>query len=223
MLTRVTITGADDGVDPAELQALSSEFPFVEWGILFSSTRRGLARYPSQEWTLRLTAEWSATPFALSAHLCGSFARFVAQQPVLREAAFPRMQFNGVGISDAMNIVAAPDVEVILQARNELELDGACGYAARTDNVSVLFDVSGGTGQAPTAWLTSLLAGVRLGYAGGIGPENVVGVVRELEVINQSSPFWIDMESGVRTGDVFDLARVRAVLEATAPLVRRAS
>lgn len=40
-LTRVTITGADDAVEPAELQALSHEFPFVEWGILHSYKRFG--------------------------------------------------------------------------------------------------------------------------------------------------------------------------------------
>jgi hypothetical protein len=32
-------------------------------------------------------------------------------------------------------------------------------------------------------------------------------------------PFWIDMESGVRTDDRFDLTKVTRVLERTAPYV----
>ena len=35
-LTRVTITGADDSVEPRALAELSEAFPFVEWGLLMS-------------------------------------------------------------------------------------------------------------------------------------------------------------------------------------------
>ena len=41
MLERITVTGADDLVDPAELCAIAADFPFVEWGILFSAKRTG--------------------------------------------------------------------------------------------------------------------------------------------------------------------------------------
>ena len=47
MLTTVTITGADDRVDPWELARLSEEFPHVEWGVLISTGRAGTPRYPS--------------------------------------------------------------------------------------------------------------------------------------------------------------------------------
>ena len=32
----VTITGADDSIQPSQLLDLQKEFPFVEWGILLS-------------------------------------------------------------------------------------------------------------------------------------------------------------------------------------------
>ena len=35
-LTKVTLTGADDFTDPKRLIEISREYPFVEWGILFS-------------------------------------------------------------------------------------------------------------------------------------------------------------------------------------------
>jgi hypothetical protein len=40
ILDRVTITGADDDVDIGDLVDLSARYPFVEWGILSSSSRR---------------------------------------------------------------------------------------------------------------------------------------------------------------------------------------
>ena len=69
MLTRVTITGADDDVDPEALLALSREFPFVEWGILYSAKRVGTPRYPTTEWMARLP------PVPKAFHLCGQSAR----------------------------------------------------------------------------------------------------------------------------------------------------
>jgi hypothetical protein len=35
-LKTVTITGADDAVDPEELLQIQQRYPFVEWGILLS-------------------------------------------------------------------------------------------------------------------------------------------------------------------------------------------
>jgi phosphoribosylanthranilate isomerase len=60
--------------------------------------------------------------------------------------------------------------------------------------------------------------GLRFGFAGGIGPDNVKRVIREISA-KVDAPFWIDMESGVRTDDRFDLNKVRRVLETAAPFV----
>lgn len=98
MLTRVTITGADDGVDPKQLADLSAEFPFVEWAILLSRTRSGTARYPSAAWLVdRLCAdEPMVRGMRLAAHLCGALSRETqdGELPVLSEV-FQRYQLNG--------------------------------------------------------------------------------------------------------------------------------
>ena len=55
--------------------------------------------------------------------------------------------------------------------------------------------------------------GARVGYAGGIGPNNID---QALTFANQhpDAPIWIDMERNVRTSDNwFDLDKVRAVCE----------
>jgi hypothetical protein len=40
MLTRVTISGADDFVEIADMEALSRRFPFLEWAILIGGHDR---------------------------------------------------------------------------------------------------------------------------------------------------------------------------------------
>ena len=50
MLDRLTITGPDDKTDIDTLLQLSQYYPFVEWAILYSPTRQGSERYPSEEW-----------------------------------------------------------------------------------------------------------------------------------------------------------------------------
>ena len=83
----VTITGADDNTNHSDMISISKDFPFVEWGILFSRSRQGTERYPSIEWVNELRDEWvnklrdnieelglMRTKFICSAHLCGEYA-----------------------------------------------------------------------------------------------------------------------------------------------------
>lgn len=83
-LRKVTLTGIDEGVDPWDLITLTEEFPFVEWGVLFSRDRRGKEnRYPGKDWLKKLGEHTRffekerRTKFPLSAHLCGHYAREV--------------------------------------------------------------------------------------------------------------------------------------------------
>ena len=103
-------------------------------------------------------------------------------------------------------------------------LTGADDHEAQSlgsASASLLFDPSGGRGIEPFRWPSTPL-GVRMGFAGGINPHNVLGVLDDIGL--RPDPFWIDMESGVRdTNDRFDLGRVRAVLEAAAPFVSHAA
>lgn len=226
MLTRVTITGADDGVAPSEIAALSKAYPFVEWGILLSLKRKGKPRYPTSDWVLDVCGRVGVR---LSAHFCGQFSREI--QNGIHACAhflplpFGRCQINGVKLKDrGAGIVGAcaflkksrPTLEMILQASGEDVLQDVGHLASALPNASVLFDPSGGHGLAPFRWPRAPL-GVRMGYAGGIGPDNVREVLRAIGPVE--APFWIDMESRVRTNNRLDLAKVRSVLEAARPFV----
>lgn len=232
-LTRVTISGADDRTPIREMRAIAEEFPFVEWGILLSASRMGRdTRYPSRSWIDRLAAESHAMekPMQLSAHLCGSRARSLMDGDISPLSGladhFRRVQINGFDAAVAHGFMEAtrdplPDFEFILQAQSERALH-ACTWVASMvtrNTCSVLFDPSGGRNidllgaglpRRAEAWLP-------LGFAGGISPENVVSVVSRLEghgfLTGNRAPTWIDMESGVRSGDdALDLGKVVDVL-----------
>jgi hypothetical protein len=96
------------------------------------------------------------------------------------------------------------------------DLDGLLSGASTAleigGDTSVLFDPSGGRGIAATAW--PVLPGVHLGYAGGIGPDNITAVLQRLrQICAPETDLWIDMESRVRNDDdKLDMARVCMVL-----------
>ena len=55
-LAKHVFTGADDNTDPEVLIKLSSEFKYVEWGVLIGKAEYGkqnVAKYPSLEWFQR--------------------------------------------------------------------------------------------------------------------------------------------------------------------------
>ncbi len=75
----------------------------------------------------------------------------------------------------------------------------------------------------PRAWPSSGLA-TYVGYAGGLGPENVE---EQLPLIAQAAigadGFWIDMETRVRSNldRLFDLEKVERCLTILEPFVER--
>lgn len=217
-MTTVTISGADDATPIDRMVDLSERFPFLEWGILISDSRSGTPRYPSAGWVRALKRQG----LPLSAHYCGSIARALTGMlgagfflHPLEE--FRRVQVNGYVAGSAPNLPAVrhSDFEYVLQAPDEAMV-ACCAYDAKMVRArcSILYDPSGGTGKPAPRWPRAPV-GVRMGYAGGIGPANVADVVAEIrEANNGLPPAWIDMESGVRDAcDRLDLAAATAVLE----------
>lgn len=229
---RVTITGVDNYVSPFALIRLSEEFPFVEWGILRSASRGGEYRYPTNSWVIGLHAcvrDVAKTPKPrFSFHLCGQIARETMQGDTchLTDTAWDkwwmgRIQINGYvpGQYEGLAKLASsmPNKEFILQCRSEADLPKCADDATKIPGSVVLFDPSGGRGISATV-LPPTPPGCHLGFAGGIGPDNVLDVIK---AIGDREPYWIDMESGVRDKDRFNVDKVRSVLEQVATLIQR--
>lgn len=198
----ITFTGADDFTDIGEMQRLSSIYP-IEWGILFSTSRQGVdPRYPSQDALSRLVR----SGLRLAVHLCGDYSKAImagmAISPPVDLSVFKRIQINHASPNpDAIqDFQAFHGPRCIAQTRGPVFPDNAA--------VDWLFDASGGRGIEPASWLP--YPGRLVGYAGGIGPDNVAAVI---ESIDAPGPYWIDMESKVRTNDRFNLGLCRRVCE----------
>lgn len=250
-LDRVTMTGADDSVSPADLAALSKEFPFVEWGILFSRKQQGSPRWPSTEWLSRMGYVANQEGLDLSAHVCGGWIRdmliggsefFLAVLATLEDYNRTQLNFH------AEPLYADPAALASTLARNAdlwplgrrqfiFQMDGRNDslmqrIREQTDTLDIvpLFDVSHGAGTLPTEWPVAAYRDMGRtydapklyhGYAGGLGPDTIADQLPKIAAAAGDARFWIDMETRIRSnGDrVFDLEKVRAVLEYCAPFV----
>jgi hypothetical protein len=240
-LTRVTITGADDSTSIPALVDLSAEFPFVEWGILVSKKHEGGYRFPSRNWIDRFSHTPAILAANVSTHICGEWVRkmFTGEiQWVDLPSCFPisqRAQINTHaekhvstrGMMDALSVVShrilpngAYDMREFIFQYDGVNDHLSHAVKAYGFKVSALFDTSGGAGVLPSRWPFATTK-FWCGYAGGLGPHNVVDQVAEIEKVCDNRPYWIDMERRVRTDDdsALDMNAVRAVLEATKGLI----
>jgi hypothetical protein len=233
-LTRVTITGADDGAEPEALLELSANFGFVEWGILRGGEDRlGSPRYPTSGWVRRWDdlARRFEKPPAWSLHLCGEVSRHaMAGSPAvfaaIRGLSAQRVQLNGFSPFALPMLMLAqllPEHEFILQCQNERAVAKASHLAKLHPNVTALWDISGGRGFLDIELIAQLCLpeGIKTGRAGGIAEDNIERVLKRLEMLDEE--LWIDLESGSRTENRFDLDKVVRILELAAPFVARAA
>lgn len=198
----ITFTGVDRNTDLDECLRISKEYP-VEWGVLLSRTRDD-NRYTGCH---NLT-DMAALKMPLSLHLCGIAARdAIASMQYPSEAAHVlRVQVNlrDKHYSQSALTELAKQKPTIMQTRNSM-----C-WPDTPQNVYPLLDQSGGRGKPINAW-PATAPDKLVGYAGGLSPVNVADFVQQ--VSKQDHEYWVDMETGVRTDDWFDLDKCRQVCE----------
>jgi hypothetical protein len=207
----ITFTGVDAQTDSKRLRDISSRYP-CEWGVLFSPNRQGKdQRYPSYDIISNIISFMEDNPFvSFAAHVCGQYAEsLMTRVPISIGYTylpyFGRIQVNHVtpdvsimnGFSDHIK------KPVIIQTRQ------TDVFPPTMQGVHWLYDASGGKGILPTTYPENSRANL-VGYAGGINPENVV-VVNDM--VQHNTPYWLDMETGVRTDNWLDLDKVEMVLE----------
>jgi len=243
MITRITITGADDTVKPQDLMELSGRYPKVEWGILMSKKQQGGPRFPSMEWidTLRILKERREVgqpEMNLSCHLCGAYVREFLQTGLLDGMPIPiwdmfdRVQLNTHGEPHRWNAHNVDSTIRMYSQRSPVEyhakefifqyddvntdlIEAVAKYYPEPlkANFSTLFDGSHGAGVSPNQW-PQHLAFIRCGYAGGLGPDNLMEQLPRIHAASGGAEVWVDMESKVRNlNDDFDLGKVVQCLD----------
>lgn len=229
-LDRVTITGADDSVDVNDLLAISKDFPFVEWGILFSAGKPPRPRFPSAGWLHKLIMLHYESPLSLSMHLCGrhisglqepGYKRNFVLQGLYKIFSRVQLNFHGEPVPESSWKPLAenlnewhdwrPKTQFIFQAdgvNNDLLGDvlGIAEDSPRYFDGVILFDCSHGAGVSPESWPEPLYyeSDVRMayhGYAGGLGPDNLAAEIPRIEAVADNCRTWIDMETKVRSDD----------------------
>lgn len=248
-IEKVTITGADDKVDPYKLYDLSDRYPFVEWGILYYPDKMGTPRFPSCSWMYRFD-KYAPSFVEKSIHLCGGSATTFCggDLSIMRNSVFHTPNYNRIQVNIHpacinQNEAAIADlftrsgnvVNTIIQA-NEITTNiilEILKSRKSTGGIQVLFDESRGKGKENDFKNIQqrnehILEKFRCGFAGGIDENNIRGVVDNIqkidnthynvqsiltrEVIHPPSA-WIDLESGARTNNEFDLNKVERILK----------
>ena len=214
----ITFTGIDEQTDPTYLRDMA-RYP-VEYGILFSPSKTGVdPRYPSYQSARR----FYGSGLRLAAHLCGDFAqcaRTPSELPdVLADELFDeisRVQFN-VGLTDPSAVIEPYVWRIVESLGNDVTpiVQWQADHFPSGLGTDYLFDASGGRGKRPDGWPAPAPGSHRVGYAGGITPDNVLAILNEIADHHpQDVPYWIDMESGVRSAGLFDPAKALRVLQA---------
>ena len=215
MLKRVTFSGIDQWTRPKELQALHAQYPFVEFVYLMTENRSAGNRYPAPVFL----KSYSRLNLPMAVHLCGKLAHDIVKtgdwstvNGILGPSMslFSRIQLNIAKTKHfSRELVFPEDKQIIIQLHPGTEELFAC--YKHLPNVQGFQDNSGGRGEFCNEWRTPETP--FFGYAGGLGPENVVEAVQAISAVCESD-FWIDMETNIRTNDKFDVEKCRRVCEA---------
>ncbi len=234
MINKVTITGADSDIKHRDLMELSKEYPFVEWGILISDTRMGTDRYPTLDWINKICIgkQLMQPSMNLSLHVCGKLCKDILKGdapdllfkfPPLIDY-FNRVQLNfnvknsDIQLKKFMKVLSYLNNDIIFQFNqsNKDFVDFLIEFG--DDKWNYLYDSSGGRGVVRSDWSKPFKK--YTGYAGGLSPENLEEEIESILKVSKDTPVWIDVESGVRTENKFDLDKVKQFLEISKKYVK---
>ena len=234
-LDRITFTGVDDETDLGALAHFAASYQkFIgEFGVLVGSEEGGI--FPSRQRVEDLRDLGQAVGFRTALHLCGAPARNLMLYPLRDQVGrlnnesyglsegFTRVQLNLHGDSwdhDRISVSANRVDEVARWLSGEsliIQHRGPWETVPPVESVGVefLYDTSEGRGEADfNSWPRPPEPGRRLarvGYAGGIGSDNIVfaaSFAEEAEI-----PVWLDMEARIRRKGVFDLEIVEGIYQ----------
>ncbi len=228
-LKHITFTGIDGHTDLGALWGIQQNYPMVEWGVLVAKNWKDNGnRYFNPSYLDSLENHG----LNLSAHLCGSIARSAVRgdiEPFRKWARgygdiFHRCQLNvATSPNNPMSFDYSGEIcnyfdEVILQQKSahEIPLFINCKVSR---HITCLLDASGGQGIDTPIEILNLPH--KIGYAGGINIDNVADKLSYLLESEDGDDFWIDMESGVRTDDWFDINKVVEVLKICSDVLKQ--
>ena len=219
----ITFTGADDSTSISDLVKFTESRKNVEWGLLLSLSKSGSQRYPSPSWWDRFYQDDSNIYQQSAGHVCGKAAVQIGygswdMLDAKYACLFPTYQINLFGFKEPVSendfLSGLTDTltdTIIMQADGVHDYMVGFDYHKAHTNVRVLYDKSGGTGKLGE--YVRPHPSIFSGYAGGYNPDNIMEEMKKLEQIVGDKEIWIDMESGIRTNNEFDLDKCKRVYD----------
>lgn len=223
ILKKVTFTGVDEKTDLRHLQELWDKNQYIEWGILYSKKSMGIEKkYPNATKMLEIVA----TNTNKSLHLCGSVVRDILEKGhfaydityLMTSVNRVQLNFNlkrtNIDLVKFLGSVDDYHIPFILQVNdnNKQFIDAITPFVDK-NRFHYLFDASGGVGKELQE-IPQPIENKICGWAGGLNPVNLENKLIQLESeLPKDLPIWIDMETGVRTDDYFDLTKVEKCVE----------
>lgn len=206
----ITVTGLDESV-PLTRRTVDC-LQGAEVGILLSLTPEGRNRYPRVEWIEEALAFLGANGIDTAVHICGSAARralLIGDLDHVLDTA-TRIQVNGaVSQKDLAFLCYAYECQIITQ-------DNVANRPLRDvsiDDHAILVDGSGGRGISPKEWVRTPTKKL-VGFAGGLGPNNLDAELSKIWIAADGNNFWVDMEGRLRTkDDWFSLQDAQAAIQ----------
>lgn len=227
---KLSITGADNLVPVDSLNSLVKAFPSLELAILYLPERENHPRNPGVEWRNKFFSNIPKENTAI--HLCGQEAFNVILSPEFEHSSLfqelkktSRIQLNINARKDIFShaqvhaiytILLKHDFTLILQY-HERSKEWILPYISpkKIKNVHLLLDASLGKGVTPEKFeipdeLKKL--DYPIGFAGGLNPDNIASVHVQVKSFSLSK-YWLDLESGARTDNIFDLGKAQKLCE----------
>jgi phosphoribosylanthranilate isomerase len=217
---KITFTGVDHYTNLTQLAEMANQ-PGIEFGILYSVSQsiNRIPRYPSEVFIKALMRDLPGCAL----HVCGVNTRKQVLTDKYWQSALEdcsRIQLNGyvteqevVAFHDAFKVPIVTQYRAYDPARSML---GSCNATQH----QLLVDASGGRGISPKDWVrpdTNKL----VGFAGGLGPDNIAIELPRIHAAANGHDYWIDMEAKVRSqNDWFNLDRVQDVYNAWRTFIR---
>lgn len=214
----ISLTGADDKTNIKDLEILSSKYPLFECAVLIFPESRISDRNPTAGWRKYL---YKSSVKNKAVHLCGTSINDFAQQKSIIMQDIEKVQRVQINLharwaseklyEQLVKVVQRnPQIEFITQHNEQNK--PYFHYWGNVANHSFLFDSSLGKGICPNRW-NSPVKNKSCGYAGGLEPDNIVENLCKIFSVVNDELFWIDMESGIRTDNKFDLQKCEDVLQ----------
>lgn len=227
---KLSITGADNLVDVNQLKNLVNQYPDLELAILYFPEKENINRNPGFIWRLNFFDNIPKNNTAI--HLCGEKVfNIILSNEFETTLLFKELQktqriqininarkdiFNNEDIHKIYKKLLSHGFEIILQYHERSKFwilpflnDNA------SNKIHILLDSSLGKGIAPEKFTIPeelIQFNLPIGFAGGLNPQNIDVIHEQIKLFNLAN-YWLDLESGVRTDNNFDMHKAQLLCE----------